>query len=199
MTTNISFALEYSLGHITHGDNLKSALIEETKIKPTYFDIPYDNSPLPAPWSLIAPIRSNWTARASIIAYQSIKRTMKGADAAFFHTQVTSIFSAGLMQKLPSLVSLDATPLQYDALGAVYNHATGSGRLEDVKKRLNIRAFSAAKGLITWSEWAKGSLVFDYGVSRDKITVIPPGIDLQKWLFPRVKNIRMREVSICRR
>jgi len=185
MTKNISFALEYSLGHITHGDNLKSALKDEVGIRPTYFDIPYDNTPLPNPWSKIGPIRSNWTARASIVAYKSIKSTLKDADAAFFHTQITSIFSAGLMRRLPSIVSLDATPLQYDALGSFYNHSPGSSRLEDIKKRLNIRAFSSAKALVTWSEWAKKSLVDDYGVAAQKVTVIPPGIDLTRWLFTR--------------
>jgi glycosyltransferase involved in cell wall biosynthesis len=190
MTTNISFALEYSLGHITHGDNLKSALKNDLAINPTYFDIPYDNTPLPALWSRIGPIRSNWTARASLVAYQSIKKTMKSADAAFFHTQVTSIFSAGLMRRLPSIVSLDATPIQYDALGAVYNHAPGSGPLESIKKRLNIRSFNAAKRLITWSEWAKSSLVSDYGIEPGKITVIPPGIDLEKWMFTRANGNR---------
>jgi glycosyltransferase involved in cell wall biosynthesis len=189
VTTNISFALEYSLGHITHGDNLKSALKSEPQIVPTYFDIPFENTPLPAPWSKIGPIRSNWTARASIVAYQSIKKTLNTADAAFFHTQITSIFSAGLMRRLPSIVSLDATPLQYDALGAFYNHGPGSPFLEKIKKRLNIRAFNAAKALIAWSEWTKKSLVDDYGIDPAKVTVIPPGIDLERWTFERASKV----------
>jgi glycosyltransferase involved in cell wall biosynthesis len=89
------------------------------------------------------------------------------------------------MRQLPSIVSLDATPIQYDKLGAVYNHSPGSTRLEAIKKKLNIRAFSAAKSLVSWSEWAKSSLVADYGIDPSKVTVIPPGIDLEKWLFPR--------------
>jgi glycosyltransferase involved in cell wall biosynthesis len=190
MPTKISFALEYTLGHVTHADNLKSALLGEVEIVPTYFNIPYDNTPLPAPWAKIGPIKNNWTARASIAAYRAIKSTIKDADAAFFHTQITSIFSAGLMHRLPSIVSLDATPVQYDALGSVYNHTPGSIYFERLKKKLNVRAFSAAKGLITWSNWAKQSLVDDYGITSDKITVIPPGIDLEKWQFPRMAEDR---------
>jgi glycosyltransferase involved in cell wall biosynthesis len=185
MTINISFALEYSLGHITHGDNLKCALLADKRVNPTYFDIPYDNTPLSRPWSQIGPIQSNWTARASIVAYQAIKSTIRDADAALFHTQITSIFSSGLMRRLPSIVSLDATPIQYDALGSLYNHARGSRLLENVKKRLNVRSFRSARSLVTWSEWAKQSLISDYGIESDKVNVIPPGIDLEKWLFPR--------------
>ena len=62
------------------------------------------------------------------------------------------------MRQVPSVVSLDATPLQYDALGAQYGHApSGSGRVEALKKRLNQRAFAAAQHLVTWSQWAKNS------------------------------------------
>jgi glycosyltransferase involved in cell wall biosynthesis len=190
MRKRISFALEYSLGHITHAENLKAALTAESTVAPTYFDIPFDNTPLPFPWSALPAIRNNWTARASIVAYLAIKSTMKTADAAFFHTQVTSIFSAGLMKRLPSVVSLDATPLQYDSLGDVYNHERGSSFLEGIKKNLNEKAFRAAKRIVTWSQWTKDSLANDYGVSRDKVTVIPPGIDLEKWLFPRRQTDR---------
>jgi glycosyltransferase involved in cell wall biosynthesis len=37
---------------------------------------------------------------------------------------------------------------------------------------------------VAWSEWAKASLVADYGVPADKITVIPPGIATELWNFP---------------
>jgi glycosyltransferase involved in cell wall biosynthesis len=185
MTRKISFALEHNLGHITHGENLKSALSESASVCPEYFDIPFHNTPMPLPWSRIGAIRSNWTVRASLSAYYSIKSTAGTADAAFFHTQVTSIFSAGLMHRLPSIVSLDATPIQYDKMGSVYDHAPGNSALEALKKRLNIRSFNASKMLVAWSEWAKDSLVADYGISPDKISVIPPGIPLDSWLFPR--------------
>jgi glycosyltransferase involved in cell wall biosynthesis len=75
-------------------------------------------------------------------------------------------------------------PLQYDALGAFYGHTPGSGPLERLKKRLNTRAFSAAHAIVTWSEWAKASLVTDYGVPGEKITVIPPGVDIKAWGGP---------------
>ena len=186
---NLGFALEYSLGHITHAQNLKRTLEGCQDISPTYVDLPYDG--MKGAWTRLPGVRSNWSLRASLGAWLGLRGQAGRFDGLLFHTQVTSLFSAGLMRRVPSVVSLDATPLQYDALGAFYGHTPSSNvQLENLKKRLNQRAFGAARRLVTWSQWAKESLVSDYGVSAEKIVVIPPGIDTHRWNFqrPRVLN-----------
>lgn len=176
----LGFALEYSLGHTTHAQNLKRALTRHPEIVPTYVDLPYDG--MTEAWSRLPGIRSNWSVRASLGAWLGLRRSVKQLDGALYHTQVTSLFAAGLMRQAPSVISLDATPVQYDALGAFYGHSPSTNvRLEAVKKRLNQRAFGAARHLVAWSEWAKASLVADYGVAPEKISVIPPGIDTDLW------------------
>jgi glycosyltransferase involved in cell wall biosynthesis len=181
---NLGFALEYSLGHITHAQNLKATLAagsgDGEAITPTYVDLPYDG--MTGAWTRLPGVRSNWSLRASLGAYLGLRPSARRLDAALFHTQVTSLLSAGIMRRVPSVISLDATPVQYDALGAFYGHTpSSSARVEALKKRLNIRAFTAAHSLVTWSEWAKSSLIADYGISPGKITVIPPGIDIATW------------------
>jgi glycosyltransferase involved in cell wall biosynthesis len=85
---------------------------------------------------------------------------------------------------VPAVISLDATPIQFDALGAHYGHAaSGSAAVEALKNRLNRRALTAARRIVTWSEWAKRSVVADYGIPADKVVVIPPGIDAARWDF----------------
>jgi glycosyltransferase involved in cell wall biosynthesis len=180
----LGFALEYSLGHATHAQNLKRTLEGETSVRSIYIDLPFYDTP--GTWAKLPGVRSNWSVRASLGAYLALRPQARSLDGALFHTQVTSLFCAGLMRHLPSVVSLDATPLQYDALGAFYGHTpSASSRLEALKKRMNQRSFAAARHLVTWSEWAKESLVADYGVPAGKVTVIPPGIDTEKWNFPR--------------
>lgn len=180
----LGFALEYSLGHTTHAQNLKRALTKRAEIRPTYIDLPYDG--LTGAWTRLPGVRGNWSLRASLGAYLGMRRSARYLSGALYHTQVTSLFSAGLMRQVPSVISLDATPLQYDALGAFYGHVPSTNaRLEALKKRLNQRAFGAAKQLVTWSEWAKASLVADYGVAPEKISVIPPGIDTDLWRTER--------------
>ena len=180
---NLGFALEYSLGHTTHAQNLKRVLHERPDIAPAYVDLPYDG--MTGAWTRLPGVRSNWSLRASLGAWLGLRGQARRLDGALFHTQVTSLFSPGLMRRMPSVISLDATPLQYDTLGDFYVHATGDVRLEALKKRLNQRAFGAARHMVAWSQWAKDSLVADYGVPAGKITVIPPGIDTARWDFPR--------------
>ncbi len=180
----LGFALEYSLGHTTHAQNLKRVLETQPDIAPTYVDLPYAG--MTGAWTRLPGVRSNWSVRASLGAWLGLRRHAAHLDAALYHTQVTSLFAAGLMRQVPSVISLDATPLQYDALGAFYGHAPSANpRLEALKKRLNQRAFGAARHLVTWSEWAKNSLVTDYGVAPEKISVIPPGISTALWRRPR--------------
>jgi len=179
----LGFALEYSLGHVTHAENLKGRLARDRGVHPTYVDLPYHRTP--GWWSALPGVRSNWSLRASLGAYLALRRRAESLDGALFHTQVTSLLSTGLMGRLPSVVSLDATPLQYDQLGAYYGHTpSASARVEELKRRLNQRAFHQARHLVTWSQWAKDSLVADYGVPPEKVTVIPPGIDTGRWQFP---------------
>ena len=181
---NLGFALEHSLGHTTHAQNLKRVLQDRPDITPTYVDLPYDG--LTGAWTRLPGVRSNWSLRASLGAWLGLRRQAGRLDGTLFHTQVTALFSAGLMRRMPSVISLDATPLQYDALGAFYGHVpSGDVRLEALKKRLNQRAFRSARHLVAWSQWAKDSLVADYGVPAGTITVIPPGIDTARWDFDR--------------
>jgi glycosyltransferase involved in cell wall biosynthesis len=94
------------------------------------------------------------------------------------------------MKRVPSVVSLDATPLQYDSLGEFYKHAPGPAPIERIKRVLNERAYNAAAHLVTWSQWAKDSLARDYGVEQGKVTVISPGIDLELWRVDRSREAR---------
>jgi glycosyltransferase involved in cell wall biosynthesis len=130
--------------------------------------------------------RSNWTVRAGARAYREVARMNRQTklDALFFHTQVPAILAQRWLRKIPGIVSLDATPRQYDELGAFYKHDQGPAWLEASKWRLNCDCFRSARRLVAWSEWTKLGLVQDYEVPADKITVIPPGVNVQEWRRP---------------
>jgi glycosyltransferase involved in cell wall biosynthesis len=186
MSHRIGLALEHSLGHTTHSQNLLQAAERDASVALSTVTLDYHEQ---TPWGKLPGVRSNWSLRASLGAYLSLRKHAHRLDALFFHTQVTALLSVGLMRRTPALISLDATPIQYDALGAHYEHASNSSaQLEGLKKRLNQRAFSAARGLVTWSEWAKSSLVNDYGIAADKIRVMPPGVDLKAWEAARAER-----------
>lgn len=176
----IGFILEQTLGHITHSQNLQTNVLNDFSVD--------------AHWGLLAwetvslarrvPIyNSNWTIRAGLKARKIIAALHRrvGLDALFFHTQVPAVLSTRWMQHIPSVVSLDATPLQYDRFGEFYAHAIAPAWLERWKWARHRACFCEAHHVVTWSEWAKQSLINEYEIPTKKITVIAPGVDTHQW------------------
>jgi glycosyltransferase involved in cell wall biosynthesis len=177
------FLLEQSLGHITHAKNLLTNIALDPEVHAHWGLIDFEVTGIAA---RIPVYRSNWTVRAGLRAYRKVARMTRQTrlDALFFHTQVPAILAQRWLRKIPGIVSLDATPRQYDELGAFYKHEQGPAWLEAWKWRLNCDCFRSARRLVAWSEWTKLGLVRDYEVPADKITVIPPGVNVQEWRRP---------------
>jgi len=171
--------LEQTLGHVTHGQNLRRLLPHQPGLDPTFVEVQYEVDG----WSRYVPGYQNWTIRAGWRARRGVRALGRDheRDVLFVHSQVPAVLLGSVMSRIPTIVSLDATPKQYDELGAHYAHETGPALAETAKLRLNARCFRRAAHLVTWARWTKGSLVDDYGVDPEKITVIPPGVDLGLW------------------
>jgi glycosyltransferase involved in cell wall biosynthesis len=88
------------------------------------------------------------------------------------------------MRRIPTVISMDATPANIDDLGVAYRHKRGGNAVELFKRQVNRHAFSAARAMVTWSSWAADSLERDYGVARGKIRVVHPGVDLAMFRPP---------------
>ena len=189
------FIMEQTLGHITHSANLKQWAATDPKVMAEWELIAYDVADV---WQHLPGFKRNWSLRASARGKAAAQRIVrkKGADALFFHTQVTSLFSTRFMIRTPTVISLDATPINYDDVGPAYSHQRSGRLLENLKWRLNRKAFRAACFLVTWSQWAKQSLVTDYGIRAEKIMVIPPGVNLGRWRFDRCPSVEKRRVRL---
>jgi glycosyltransferase involved in cell wall biosynthesis len=181
----LGFVMEQTLGQVTHDQNFRNWVVHDPDVAPTWMPIPFD---APDRWSRLPWVRSNWTLRASLRARHQVRAALRSDrfDGLFFHTPVTALFAQRLMAKVPTVVSMDATPLNLDSMGASYGHVPSASRhIEALKNALTRRTFECARTLIVWSEWARQSLIRDYQVEPTKIQVIPPGIDLQRWSFRR--------------
>jgi len=177
---HIGFVLERSLGHVTHADNLSRLLPQETSIDAELLPVDYAVDG----WAARLPVfNSNWTVRAGVRARRGIKamHARRPLDALFIHTQVPAVLCDSWIKKLPTVVSLDATPLQYDELGAHYGHQPGNARIERLKWKANRACLHDARHVVTWTQWTKDGVVDGYGVDPDKITVIPPGVTPSLW------------------
>src|SRR5215467_11500183 len=177
------FLLEQSLGHVTHAKNLLTNVARDPEVHAHWGLIDFEAAGIAG---RIPVYRSNWTVRAGTRAYREVARMNRQTrlDALFFHTQVPAILAQRWLRKIPGIVSLDATPLQYDELGAFYKHEQGPAWLEAWKWRLNRDCFRSARRLVAWAELTKLGLVQGYEVSADKITVIPPGVNVHEWRRP---------------
>jgi glycosyltransferase involved in cell wall biosynthesis len=180
---HVGFVLEQSLGHVTHADNLRSTISTNPAIRATWCPVEFGVDGLAA---RVPGYGTNWTIRSGIRARQLVRRAHHHdpLDALFVHTQVPAVLLGRWMRRIPTVVSLDATPLQYDALGAAYNHNVGNPQVERAKHALNARCFRAARRLVTWSSWTKAGLVAGYGVEAERVQVIPPGIWCDRWVAP---------------
>lgn len=189
--TKIGFIIEQALGHITHGKNLA----KNTKLDPSIE--PFWGYPKQPQSGLMAlPGIRNWTLQAGLQSTKALRDIASAGhqlDVIFFHTQVTAILAQKWMAKIPSVVSLDATPMQYDSLGEFYEHESGPSWLENFKFNKNKACYQSAKHLVTWSDWAKQSLIADYDVPDSKITVIPPGVNINEWQPPEQYEKRENE------
>jgi glycosyltransferase involved in cell wall biosynthesis len=184
----IGFIMEQTLGHRAHYRTLTRLVAEDAAIEPVWLPIAFEPQGLVA---RVPGLRSNWSARASLLAWRAVRRTLatQPLDALFYHTQVTALL-APIERAAPAVISLDATPRNYDTVGQYYGHASG-GWAEGAKRSINRHAFDSAVALVTWCAWARESLIHDYGVAAEKITTIAPGVDLTRWRNPSMSRAEM--------
>jgi glycosyltransferase involved in cell wall biosynthesis len=174
----LGFVVEQTLGHRTHYRNLRRYIGVDEAVAATWMPIEFTGTSL----SYCLPgVRGNWSARASWLASRAVRqaRRRNPLDVVFYHTQVTSLLSP-LDRRQAAVISLDATPINFDTVGRYYGHAEGGG-LDGLKFAANRWALAQARALVTWCHWAKASLVEDYGVPAEKVAVIAPGVDLAQW------------------
>lgn len=178
----VGLILEQTLGHVTHSDNLQKIIPGDSRVRSEFRPIEYAVEG----WRSRVPIFSNWTVRAGVRAGRAIAELQRehNPDVLFIHTQVPATLVCRWMKRIPTVVSIDATPIQYDSFGSQYGHARASDRVEKVKWRLNRRSFRSAAHIISWSAWSKQSLIDDYGIDGSKVTVLAPGVNIALWAPP---------------
>jgi glycosyltransferase involved in cell wall biosynthesis len=134
----------------------------------------------PGPFGRLPFIGNSLTFRGSLRARNQLRAAQREQpfDALFLHTQTVAAFVPDVMARIPTMISIDATPAQFNVMRPVY----GIGEVGRLKEHLQTRVyrdiFARAKRLTTWSEWAKQSLVSDYRVPGEKVIVVSPGSDL---------------------
>jgi glycosyltransferase involved in cell wall biosynthesis len=172
------FVLEQALGHVVHAMNIERVLADHTDIDATIIPI----TPQTATGVRSLPLLRNWSVQSSLAARRALRRHIaaRRPDALFVHTQVAALFARDAMRKIPTIVSMDATPMNFDTVGGAYGHGRQGDMVEAGKRAVTSRALRGAKAIVTWSHWAAASAVEDYGVDPDCVHAIPPGVDVRR-------------------
>lgn len=188
MKPKIGFLLEQSLGHVAYGLSLKQALASRTDFEPVWMDVPY----APGTFGKIPVIGGNWTVRGSVRARRMLEEVCREQklDALFVNTQTIGLFLGGFLQEIPTLLSLDATPRNYDEFSTWYGDRVHPEPIEKAKLWAHRSVMRHVAWFTTWSEWARRSLVRDYGVDGDRVTVLPPGTTLSNYPPAGTKRVR---------
>lgn len=181
MSYRLGFVMEQTWGHVTHQRNLAAQVARDPDVEASWLPVPYRANDV---WSKLPLVRDNWSLRGGLRARAAVVARLRAGplDGLLFHTQILALCAARLLRRYPAVVSLDATPLNMDAVGRGYGHRPdGAGLGARLKRAWNSAVLRSASVLAPWSEWVRQSLIDDYGADPARIAVIPPGVDLKAW------------------
>lgn len=102
------------------------------------------------------------------------KSREKRYDLLHFHTQVPAFGSYALMKQIPTVISTDMTAYQASRENPRFAWTFRPNVI--MEKRI----FDAASHLVVFSQWAKHSAVTEHYLDERKVSVIPPGVPLDK-------------------
>lgn len=178
----VLFVMEQHLGHRTYFLNMRRFVDADSRCEASWAPVTYSRPfktlerLLPGiPQSVVGALRG----RAEVRQY--LRR--QDHDVAFFNTQAPGALAGSLVRRRPYVIATDITPRQYDRMGHLYQHEADSpgSLLERFKHRRNRLLFQGAARILPWSSWVRDSLISEYGVTSDRITVLPSGVDLDLW------------------
>lgn len=129
------------------------------------------------------------TIRNSLLTGTRIHESEKAGgrfDAAYFFQHTICTFLWRFRRQVPYLIAMDGTPLWYAKNEFWYAQPRfdPSSRTSKVKQDLTRRVYDHAAHLLPLSWSCRESLIEDYGVPPERITVVPPGINVSRYVCP---------------
>jgi glycosyltransferase involved in cell wall biosynthesis len=163
--------------------NIQRIVAERKDIDATWVWIEYRPKEL---ISKIPPFSFNWTLKGGIVARCRIKELERAGntfDAVLFNHIIPTSFLAHFRKRVPMFLSLDVTPAVLAPLSRWYR-GRGIERIAHLLSINDNRARSVYKDAVhifAWSNLVHASLVKDYKTNPEKVSVLPPGINLNHW------------------
>ncbi len=186
---NLLFAAYMAGGNATILENLQGFIAKRFDVESAWLPIEMDSESQVVgkkpPRSLIPGTVRNSLVTSSRI--RALERNGSPFDAAYFFQQTICMLLWRFRSRVPYVIAMDGTPLWYAKKGLWYALPTGfdpKGLTSRVKHELTRRVYAGAFHLLPLSWSCRQSLIDDYGIPADRITVAPPGIDVSKYQPP---------------
>ena len=176
-----TFVCEATVGHVAFLQRLQEAVAGRPEVQARWIALGPDAE---SALERVPPFSRIWTARASLRARRLLDASGDRPDVLFFHTVAPALLARRWLRSIPSVISLDATPVNVDEVGAAYGHSVGSRPMEAAKKALTASALRSARLVVAWSRWVERSLVADYDVDPARVVVQPPGVPVDRFQPP---------------
>ena len=179
--TQVTFFMEQHVGHKTYYQNLRKYIETDSRISATWIPVTYDLAPKSF-MRRIPYLSSHF--QGTLAGWRQTREGLRNhkSDVSFFFTQVPAMFGGRLLQRVPYVLCTDLTPIQFDQMGEHYGHTPDKiGLVRNYKQQVNARVFKKAAQILPWTRWAEQSFISDYGVSPGKLTILPIGLDINKW------------------
>jgi glycosyltransferase involved in cell wall biosynthesis len=175
------FVMEQPLGNRTYYLNLRHYINSIPHIEAKWVEVSYytkskslwDRIPL-----LPGHLRSSLVGRSQVL----LGLQKSSCDVVLFHTQSPAALAGKIIYQKPFLISTDMTPIQNTQTYSQYGQRPLYFRIfKWFRHKQYSKLFYNARRIISWTNWARSSLISDYSVDANKVEVLPPGIDLKKW------------------
>jgi glycosyltransferase involved in cell wall biosynthesis len=184
------FVLQQVLGWVGGTLALKRFVVEDPSVEVTWNEVTFVQEGglverLPIPPSARGAIRGALQTRRGLGALP-IPLGMAGAaaryDALLFNTPGLCRAAPDLIARIPTVLVTDVTPKQLVEMEDYYGKLGGlQAGYNERKHRAYRRTYERLRLIVSYSEWARQSLIVDYGVAPDNVIVMPFSIDLEKW------------------
>ncbi|RKG90654.1 glycosyltransferase family 4 protein [Corallococcus terminator] len=177
----IAFAIETTLGNSVFLQNLQRAMARRNDITPVW--LPIDEH-VDDVWEQLPLVRSRLSVRGGLRTRSALQQALaqEPVDASVVHTQRMAHLAHDFMRRVPSVISTDATPSGLEDYLRYYGmRSQHAGWLGRAKNLLHRRTYALAKGMLSFSEFTKRSLVTEYGVPDARVHVVWPSVDTTLW------------------
>ena len=129
------------------------------------------------------------TIRNSMVTHREISSREKNGikfNTAYFFQHTICMGLTSFRKRVPYVIAMDGCPMFYAKHKLWYAHPyfdpdSPSAKIKHVLTR---HVYHKASHLLPLSNAVKDSLINDYQVPEEKITIVPPGMDIEKYSVP---------------